>query len=446
MNTGANAVLMAMLGGRGRGGAINGFLNSPNYDEERQKDALMNYGASLMGSQNQNNTTSGAVRQLGERLLGAVLTGYREKGYRDKEKTLGEQWGAITSRNDIPVGATLPVAKPKEGSTGDTAQDAASFEALAGGTAKGIDPDEWQKRFGGATMTPKWGATMSMKKPAGVLQGMRERALLYGDRLDPKIRERMNQFELMQSMMGEDPEKPVLKEIAGRLVNVFPDGTVRELADYSQQEAALRQAGRSVNQTNVHLPPQEGAFLKGLGELGAKKFGELGEAGAAAQEALSQYDALDELYKGGLKTGLGEETKAKAAKGLLALGIPESTLNGLGFQSVANVEGMQSLQAKAVMSTLMQQKGVQTEGDAERASKTWANLQNTPEGNKWVNQYARNIAKRKIEESRFKQSVLSRTKGDIYTAENLWNEEVQKMPSVVPPAPAQSSRRPISSF
>lgn len=207
MNAGANAVLMAMLGGRGRGGAINGFLNSPNYDEERQKDALMNYGASLMGSQNQNNTTSGAVRQLGERLLGAVLTGYREKGYRDKEKTLGEQWGAITSRNDIPVGATLPVAKPKEGSTGDTAQDAASFEALAGGTAKGIDPDEWQKRFGGATMTPKWGAT-----PSGTYaQQLRARAReLYGDQLDPQVDRRISQLEQYDAFT--EPERRMREE------------------------------------------------------------------------------------------------------------------------------------------------------------------------------------------------------------------------------------------
>lgn len=250
MNAGANAVLMAMLGGRGRGGAINGFLNSPNYDEERQKDALMNYGASLMGSQNQNNTTSGAVRQLGERLLGAVLTGYREKGYRDKEKTLGEQWGAITSRDAAPAGATMPTPKPMEGSTGDTTQDAASFDALAGGTAKGINPDDWVKKFGGATVAPKWGAT-----PSGTYaQQLRARAReLYGDKLDPQVDRRISQLELMQSMMGEDPEKPVLKDIAGRLVHVYPDGTIREIADYSQQEAALRQAGRATNNVNVNV-------------------------------------------------------------------------------------------------------------------------------------------------------------------------------------------------
>lgn len=192
MNAGANAVLMAMLGGRGGRGPINGFLNSPNYDEERQKDALMNYGASLMSSQNPNNTTSGAVRQLGERLLGAVLTGYREKGYRDKEKNLAEQWGAILSRDAAPAGATMPTPKPMEGSTGDTTQDAASFEALAGGTAKGINPDDWAKTFGGATVAPKWGAT-----PSGTYaQQLRARAReLYGDKLDPQVDQHISQLE-----------------------------------------------------------------------------------------------------------------------------------------------------------------------------------------------------------------------------------------------------------
>lgn len=202
MNAGANAVLMAMLGGRGGRGPINGFLNSPNYNEERQKDALMNYGASLMGSQNPNNTTSGAVRQLGERLLGAVLTGYREKGYRDKEKNLAEQWGAITSRDAAPAGATMPTPKLMEGSTGDTAQDTASFEALAGGTAKGINPDDWAKRFGGATVAPKWGAA-----PSGTYtQQLRARAReLYGDKLDPQIEQYISQLEQYEAFT--EPER-----------------------------------------------------------------------------------------------------------------------------------------------------------------------------------------------------------------------------------------------
>lgn len=248
MNAGQKAVLTALMGGRG--GAINGFLNAPNYDEERQKDAMLNYGVSLMGSQNQNNTTSGAVRQLGERLLGAVMTGYREKSYRDKEKTLGEQWGAIMGGDAPAQGATMPMPKPMEGSTGDTAQDAASFEALAGGTAKGINPDDWAKRFGGATVVPAYGA----KPNATYAQRMREKAkALYGDKLDPQIDQRISQLELMQSMMGEDPEKPVLKEIAGRLVHVYPDGAVREIADFSEQEAALRREGRATNNVNVNV-------------------------------------------------------------------------------------------------------------------------------------------------------------------------------------------------
>lgn len=342
MNAGANAVLMAMLGGRGGRGPINGFLNSPNYDAERQKDALMNYGASLMGSQNPNNTTSGAVRQLGERLLGAVLTGYREKGYRDKEKNLAEQWGAITSRDAAPAGATMPMPKPMEGSTGDTAQDAASFEALAGGTAKGINPDDWAKRFGGATMTPKWGATMPMKKPAGVLQGMRERALLYGDRLDPKIRERMNQFELMQSMMGEDPEKPVLKEIAGRLVNVFPDGTVRELADYSEQEAALKRAGRDVNQTSVNLPPMEKEQDKVIGkELGEypKKFYEIT---AKSGNKLKKIQTMNSLLEG-IQTGTLSVADKKLGQMLSSLGIKWNGTNVLeAADAIANELALQA--------------------------------------------------------------------------------------------------------
>ncbi len=125
--------------------------------------------------------------------------------------------------------------------------------------------------------------------------------LSYGDRFDPKIRERMNQIELMQSMMGEDSEKPVLKDIAGRLVHVYPDGTVREIADYSEQEAALKRAGRDVNQTSVNLPPMEKEQDKVIGkELGEypKKFYEITTKSGNKLKKIQILDVIPRLSRG----------------------------------------------------------------------------------------------------------------------------------------------------
>ena len=111
----------------------------------------------------------------------------------------------------------------------------------------------------------------------------------------------MNQIELMQSMMGEDSEKPVLKDIAGRLVHVYPDGTVREIADYSEQEAALKRAGRDVNQTSVNLPPMEKEQDKVIGkELGEypKKFYEITTKSGNKLKKIQILDVIPRLSRG----------------------------------------------------------------------------------------------------------------------------------------------------
>nr|WP_294508868.1 lysozyme [uncultured Bilophila sp.] len=160
--------------------------------------------------------------------------------------------------------------------------------------------------------------------------------LSYGDRFDPKIRERMNQIELMQSMMGEDSEKPVLKDIAGRLVHVYPDGTVREIADYSEQEAALKRAGRDVNQTSVNLPPMEKEQDKVIGkELGEypKKFYEIT---TKSGNKLKKIQTMNFLLEG-IQTGTLSVADKKLGQMLSSLGIKWNGTNILeAADAIAN--------------------------------------------------------------------------------------------------------------
>ena len=86
---GASAMMRAMMGQRGP-------INPMSYDMERQKDPAMQLGTQLMrGTGNPTGSVPGAVRDMGEKLGGALLAGWTGKKYNDLEKTANDQWTTI---------------------------------------------------------------------------------------------------------------------------------------------------------------------------------------------------------------------------------------------------------------------------------------------------------------------------------------------------------------
>jgi hypothetical protein len=207
---------------------------------------------------------------------------------------------------------------------------------------------------------------------------------------------------------------------------------------WDNRELAMKLAGSTKINNNLGAG-FEPAFSKKEGERASNYLGSLEEQYLAAGKRLADYDALDSLYDRGLKTGWSEDFKNEVAKKMAALGFDQQTLDSLGFQNIANVEAFKSLQARATMNALLDQKGVQTEGDSQRASKTWAEIGNTPEGNKWINQYARNVANREREKVRFLRNEMRKNGNDIIAADEAWEEHLKSLPSVVPDAPKVST-------
>ena len=209
-----------------------------------------------------------------------------------------------------------------------------------------------------------------------------------------------------------------------------------ERAVWDARSIVLKQAGRPVTSvSNYTTIPYEKEFWKNEGKRDSETLGTYREQSRAAQDRINQYEALESLYNSGLQTGWGEEAKNNIAKVLNGLGVSQSALDSLGFQNIANFEGMQNLQSKAVMGALLEQKGVQTEGDAQRAAQTWAQIGNTKEGNLWVNQYAKNLAQRQIERSDYIIKEAYKQGGNVSAAENKWKAYEKTLPSVVPPTP-----------
>ena len=96
---GAAQMLRAMFGPQGMSGY--GQAGPISYNAERKNNAAIQYGTQLMrGTGNPQGTTSGAVRDVGEKIAGAVLSGYFGKKYKDQEKTANEQWTNIIGGGD----------------------------------------------------------------------------------------------------------------------------------------------------------------------------------------------------------------------------------------------------------------------------------------------------------------------------------------------------------
>ena len=118
--------------------------------------------------------------------------------------------------------------------------------------------------------------------------------------------------------------------------------------------------------------------------------------------------------------------------------------NLIGANDVRDADALQYLINKNVFNVLTQQKGQQTEGDADRAKKTFASLENSPEGANWIAQYMFNLATRGKEKDMFLIDQMRKNGGDRYAAMRAWDKYQKTLPSVVPPAPERVTRTSAS--
>lgn len=114
--------------------------------------------------------------------------------------------------------------------------------------------------------------------------------------------------------------------------------------------------------------------------------------------------------------------------------------NLIGANDVRDADALKYLVNKNVFNVLLEQKGVQTEGDADRAKKTFASLGNSPAGNDWMANYMLNMATRGKEKDLFLLDQMRKNGGDQLAAMQAWEKYSKTLPSVVPPAPERVTR------
>lgn len=164
----------------------------------------------------------------------------------------------------------------------------------------------------------------------------------------------------------------------------------------------------------------ETAEEKAFGKAGADQFAEIASEAEGSQNQLALIDSMRNID---VKTGMLEGAKAKLGAFAEALGINQS------FVDVGSVEAFEATTTKMVNESLRLNKGVQTEGDAQRARKEMAAIEGSEKGNTFKLNIMESVARRKIEQDQFiRQARVGGMKAE--PALGAWRDYINDNPSM----------------
>jgi hypothetical protein len=192
----------------------------------------------------------------------------------------------------------------------------------------------------------------------------------------------------------EKPEKPPAPTEIQRLMNerdALPPGDPRiEIYNRAIAKASTHSPG-----TTVNLPPQEKAEQSDRGKLLVEQYKGISEAARIGARSLPALQSNIAILDKGFETGFGTEAKAAGAKVLAALGVKDAE------KYATNAQTFLGNASAAVLQRQLEQKGPQTEADAQRITQTGAQLGNTKEANKFFINVAKAQINRDIDQRNF---------------------------------------------
>lgn len=149
------------------------------------------------------------------------------------------------------------------------------------------------------------------------------------------------------------------------------------------------------------------------GGLNVRQFEEISKTAKSASRILPSLETQERILNAGFQTGFGTAAKKAGASLLSALGVPEAE----SFAS--NAETFVAAMNQAVLQRQLEQKGTQTQTDADRITATGAQLGNTVQGNRFIISVAKAQLKRDISQSRFWEDYWRKNK-TYEGAEEAW--------------------------
>jgi len=213
---------------------------------------------------------------------------------------------------------------------------------------------------------------------------------------DPRAQARVKQLE--RQLIAMEPTADV-KTMRALGIPLTPAGYEQYRQAQRQEQLsvadriAIAQAGRAPG-TIVNMQ-QEKAEKGERGKMLVNQYSAISDAAKIASRSIPALENNLAILDRGFKTGFGTETIAAGAKVLSALGVQ-------GAEKLAtNSETFLANANAAVLQRQLEQKGPQTESDAQRITATGAQLGNTQDANKFVITVAKEQLKRDIEQRNF---------------------------------------------
>jgi hypothetical protein len=139
-------------------------------------------------------------------------------------------------------------------------------------------------------------------------------------------------------------------------------------------------------------------------------------AAQTARRTLVSVDSSQRVLDSGFQTGFGTEVKATAAAFLGALGVKDAE------NFATNAQTFLKAAMDQVLARQIEQRGVQTNQDAQRMLQTYADLGNTPAANRFVVALTRAQANQAIEQDDFYRK-WKKENDTIQGAEDAWLEQ-----------------------
>jgi hypothetical protein len=200
-----------------------------------------------------------------------------------------------------------------------------------------------------------------------------------------------------------------------QLTSLEPTSAIREYK-YSQKDpgfAEFQLKQRRAGATQVVLPSQEKAEQTERGKFLVEDYKGVSNAAKVAARTLPAIETNINLLDKGFDTGFSTEVQKGAASVLGALGVKDAE----NFATDAQI-----FKAKAnetVLQRQLEQKGPQTEADAQRITQTGAQLGNTKAANRFILDVAKAQLKRDVEQRNFYDSWWKKNK-TYDGAEDAW--------------------------
>ena len=181
---------------------------------------------------------------------------------------------------------------------------------------------------------------------------------------------------------------------------------------------AFRASQRPTTTVTTTVSPGEKAEETERGKLYVAQQKDVGNAATAARKSLVGIQSAQDVITRGFDTGFLTETKAKAASVLAGLGVADAEKYATDAQKFLQAA------TERVLAAQLDQKGVQTNQDAQRIEQAGARMGNTKAANEFILDVARAQAERAIAHDKFYRDWLSDPKNNnsLRGAEDAWLE------------------------